>query len=174
MSSPAELDGHSVLDCHQHAGTDQDLTGLGLVAELRGLELTGYDQPVPAYAARWQRVGITSPWPQLADGCCSWAQPHCISVRKSVHTRIVDAKNCRDLLVGVAGFEPATPCSRSRCATRLRYTPISRALSSPLSLLQGALFDRLPFLTRSLYVNCALMRGIDHCIRATVPRRIGA
>src|SRR5438876_11443290 len=42
--------------------------------------------------------------------------------------------NCRDargqfpkaliLLVGVAGFEPATPSSRTRCATRLRYTPI--------------------------------------------------
>ena len=26
-------------------------------------------------------------------------------------------------LVGVKGFEPSTPCSRSRCATRLRYTP---------------------------------------------------
>ena len=32
----------------------------------------------------------------------------------------------RENLVGVAGFEPATPCSRSRCATRLRYTPSSR------------------------------------------------
>src|SRR5690606_25625687 len=28
------------------------------------------------------------------------------------------------LLVGVAGFEPATPSSRTRCATRLRYTPL--------------------------------------------------
>ncbi len=27
-------------------------------------------------------------------------------------------------MVGVAGFEPAAPCSQSRCATRLRYTPI--------------------------------------------------
>ncbi len=26
--------------------------------------------------------------------------------------------------VGVRGFEPPTPCSQSRCATRLRYTPI--------------------------------------------------
>ncbi len=26
-------------------------------------------------------------------------------------------------MVGVAGFEPATPASRTRCATRLRYTP---------------------------------------------------
>ena len=30
-------------------------------------------------------------------------------------------------LVGVAGFEPATPSSRTRCATRLRYTPTFRA-----------------------------------------------
>src|SRR5262245_19399883 len=27
------------------------------------------------------------------------------------------------LMVGVAGFEPATPTSRTWCATRLRYTP---------------------------------------------------
>ena len=27
------------------------------------------------------------------------------------------------LMVGVQGFEPWTPCSQSRCATRLRYTP---------------------------------------------------
>ena len=26
-------------------------------------------------------------------------------------------------MVGVEGFEPPTPCSQSRCATRLRYTP---------------------------------------------------
>ncbi len=28
-------------------------------------------------------------------------------------------------MVGVAGFEPATPTSRTWCATRLRYTPIT-------------------------------------------------
>ena len=28
-------------------------------------------------------------------------------------------------LVGAAGFEPATLCSQSRCATRLRYAPIA-------------------------------------------------
>ncbi len=28
-------------------------------------------------------------------------------------------------LVGVEGFEPPTPCSQSRCATRLRYTPMT-------------------------------------------------
>src|SRR5690349_19071020 len=29
-------------------------------------------------------------------------------------------------MVGVAGFEPATPTSRTWCATRLRYTPTPR------------------------------------------------
>ncbi len=35
------------------------------------------------------------------------------------------AKSTKPLekLVGVAGFEPAPPCSQSRCATRLRHTP---------------------------------------------------
>ncbi len=34
-------------------------------------------------------------------------------------------------LVGVEGFEPPTPCSQSRCATRLRYTPfVPDALST--------------------------------------------
>ena len=28
-------------------------------------------------------------------------------------------------LVGVTGFEPATPCSQGKCATKLRYTPKS-------------------------------------------------
>ena len=27
------------------------------------------------------------------------------------------------ILVGAEGFEPPTPCSQSRCATRLRYAP---------------------------------------------------
>ena len=30
-------------------------------------------------------------------------------------------------MVGVRGFEPLTLCSQSRCATRLRHTPICRA-----------------------------------------------
>ncbi len=34
----------------------------------------------------------------------------------------VRRRACREL-VGVEGFEPPTPCSQSRCATRLRHTP---------------------------------------------------
>src|SRR5437870_4473717 len=33
---------------------------------------------------------------------------------------------CRENLVGVAGFEPATPSSRTRCSTRLSHTPMAR------------------------------------------------
>ena len=32
-------------------------------------------------------------------------------------------------LVGTAGFEPATPCTPSKCATRLRYVPEIRAFT---------------------------------------------
>jgi hypothetical protein len=31
------------------------------------------------------------------------------------------------LLVGTAGFEPATPCSQSRCAAKLRHVPLLMA-----------------------------------------------
>ena len=27
-------------------------------------------------------------------------------------------------VIGAAGFEPATPCSQSRCATKLRHAPL--------------------------------------------------
>src|SRR5437867_11191644 len=33
------------------------------------------------------------------------------------------------LLVGAAGFEPATPCAQGRCATRLRYAPTLKMLN---------------------------------------------
>ncbi len=35
------------------------------------------------------------------------------------------------LLVGAAGFEPATPWSRTKCATRLRYAPTPTIKRSP-------------------------------------------
>ncbi len=35
------------------------------------------------------------------------------------------------LSIGTAGFEPATPCSQSRCATKLRYVPYERGYQRP-------------------------------------------
>ena len=39
------------------------------------------------------------------------------------HTQ--DIGRTRDM-VGATGFEPATPCSQSRCATKLRYAPTAK------------------------------------------------
>ena len=40
-------------------------------------------------------------------------------------------------MVGVAGFELATPCTPCKCATRLRYTPIKSLI------IPGEIFDSL-------------------------------
>jgi hypothetical protein len=36
-------------------------------------------------------------------------------------------------LVGARGFEPPTPCSQSRCATRLRHAPMQREFEIRIS-----------------------------------------
>ena len=55
-----------------------------------------------------------------------WHAPDCqpFVSRRSIRVRQVH-KRVRTLriLVGATGFEPATLCSQSRCATRLRYAP---------------------------------------------------
>jgi hypothetical protein len=48
--------------------------------------------------------------------------------------------SANQLLVGVRGFEPPTPSSRTMCATRLRYTPIPR----PIQGQQRGLYGRVP------------------------------
>ena len=56
-------------------------------------------------------------------------------------------------MVGVQGFEPWTPCSQSRCATRLRYTPTESlfytvlgalAISCTIQAYEGAFNDINP------------------------------
>ncbi len=52
-------------------------------------------------------------------------------------------------LVGARGFEPPTPCSRSRCATRLRYAPtVARGLNAKRGFGKGRAFDRAINLAR--------------------------
>src|SRR2546430_413909 len=55
-------------------------------------------------------------------------------------------RRCFEKLVGARGFEPPTPCSQSRCATRPRYTPPRRGQQAPRppdSLLSNAFFRGL-------------------------------
>ncbi len=51
------------------------------------------------------------------------------------------------MMVGVAGFEPATLWSQTRCATRLRYTPI-RVLIQQLLII-------------SMYKEAKIKRNLD-------------
>ena len=55
-----------------------------------------------------------------------WCSIHLSYGRRRNARHYIPSVPCAQLskLVGVEGFEPPTPCSQSRCATRLRYTPI--------------------------------------------------
>src|SRR6185503_19863079 len=79
----------------------------------------------------------------------------------------------RGLLVGAAGFEPATLCSQSRCATTLRHAPFafSRAsytaadaaanerASVALESRRSSCENPRPFWTRSTLVTATLLDG---------------
>ena len=56
------------------------------------------------------------------------------------------------LLVGVQGFEPWTPCSQSRCATRLRHTPNFTALSITRCVsMSGILWTNTPLVNSRVH-----------------------
>ena len=83
--------------------------------------------------------GIEPPTHSL-EGCCSiqlsygqmseiLARPDRADSQCTVGARTKKAREtglALEYLVGVQGFEPWTPCSQSRCATRLRHTPKPR------------------------------------------------
>ncbi len=56
------------------------------------------------------------------------------------HKGLAEAKPLLNL-VGVRGFEPPTPSSRTKCATKLRYTPMSA----------GREFTESPDLTQAFF-----------------------
>ncbi len=55
----------------------------------------------------------------------------CTAAFSRVRLRLLSDCFGRVFLVGVAGFEPATPTSRTWCATRLRYTPTEGRTYNP-------------------------------------------
>jgi hypothetical protein len=93
--------------------------------------------------------------------------------------------------VGETGFEPATPCTPCKCATRLRYSPISfaylllaGAATALLNISVSSFFVKRTTLLRGRYVDQALILianrfsfppivqirsvGSDHCIAEVV------
>ena len=57
-------------------------------------------------------------WPMLKTGIM-WPNGQVMLVLTKNIGRMRD-------MVGATGFEPATPCSQSRCATKLRYAPTAK------------------------------------------------
>ncbi len=82
--------------------------------------------------ARWYAISSWMPLQQNMDGSVDLYIQHAApgagdeERRMCVCTRQESRRKCKFtliLLVGATGFEPATLCSQSRCATRLRYAP---------------------------------------------------
>ena len=59
-------------------------------------------------------------------------------------------------MVGVQGFEPWTPCSQSRCATRLRYTPT----------------ESIFYTDRAIWGKSCKIRGMVAYFPSKYPRRL--
>jgi hypothetical protein len=79
------------------------------------------------------------------------------------------------LLVGAAGFEPATPCAQGRCATRLRHAPTVRA---SLILEHQCRFrpEHLPPAAKGLEfesADCRLVGGVMSATPLAAARRCG-
>src|SRR5262249_6452640 len=66
-------------------------------------------------------------------------------------------------LVGVAGFEPATPSSRTRCSTRLSHTPTDKPAYTIVTLARqaGQLRDPAPARSRSSMIPKSLPSEVE-------------
>jgi hypothetical protein len=69
---------------------------------------------------------------QVGAGCCwTYLRAFCVQVGQKGHANArIELPQALDLMVGVAGFEPATPASRTQCSTGLSHTPTKNAAYS--------------------------------------------
>ncbi len=76
--------------------------------------------------------------------------------------RLYQLNYCR--MVGATGFEPATLCSQSRCATKLRYAPETPGLDDAPSRATGSRERRLPSirLAHQISTGAFLRADNDH------------
>ena len=82
----------------------------------------------PGGAGSARATGTRSPLPLCCGVACS--NPSCYLQCKNAQQRLFPLLSVF-LFLGQAGFEPTTPCTPCKCATRLRYCPlfeVSRAL----------------------------------------------
>jgi hypothetical protein len=82
------------------------------------------EKPPPEQRLSLERVtGIEPAWPAWKAGTLplSYTRKGCF--RLLDQPKPVNVQRARSSMVGATGFEPAAPCSQSRCATKLRYAP---------------------------------------------------
>ena len=86
--------------------------------------------PLSEHAALWpERLDDVADAIEVFVGTC-WRvgrdrglRGHCAQGRKSPESKVLKSLEFRAFVVGLTGFEPATFCSQSRRATKLRYSP---------------------------------------------------
>jgi hypothetical protein len=99
--------------------------------------LVGADSSVIALSGKWG-IGKTHLWNEVKNDssddkvknalyvCSCWFVPKVVSAEfKKQKSQSEDWPKCLNLLVGARGFEPPTPCTPCKYATRLRYAPTS-------------------------------------------------
>ena len=89
--------------------------------------MAGLRGPGPLAVSPFLGAGIYTPL-SAARGAVSRNEREGLASPVAVNQRFGDtraATGCLSeaYLVGVTGFEPATPCTPCRCATKLRHTP---------------------------------------------------
>ena len=72
---------------------------------------------------RYERRGLSNPVLRFAPEGFSSRQPWSIGRMIGWVGRLGLAGGDGFFMVGLAGFEPTTPCPPGKCATRLRYSP---------------------------------------------------
>src|SRR5205823_1731953 len=89
---------------------------------------------------------------------------------RNLQNRAPDAGGMGLSMVGVAGFEPAAPCSQSRCATGLRHAPIAEREPSTPSISNGQ--QRADRAHRGAAVIHAMLLGGRELAERAAERRI--
>src|SRR5258708_870368 len=69
--------------------------------------------------------------PGILCGCLCAVSPLRHAVLQPPHRRLQDHVRVE---VGATGFEPATPCTPYRCATKLRHAPVSSIIGYPVPM----------------------------------------
>jgi hypothetical protein len=97
--------------------------------EIRSLPL--YPAELRAHETSHLKACAAKRYGTCGDACCQWSGRRDSNPQQSAWKADALPIELRPHVVGPTGFEPATLCSQSRCATKLRYGPTLLTLTRP-------------------------------------------